>query len=347
MKKDCKIFTIALVLCTILLCSCGGGGGGVDDAINDTSFTIGYNANGAESGSAPAAQSGNGKEVLSVSANTGSLAKGGYLFEGWNTSADGSGADYAPGALHNGKNLTLYAKWARLFDYDPNVVSPAPALNGVQNVSGVSTATITGLTPRGMTLSDITIPRSIDGYQVVAIGNDAFQGCTNVTNMLIPDTVSDIGDNAFNGCSNLSNLTMQRTEPPALGTDVFAGCVLLAVSVPQNAVSEYNAQWSTVTILSPGTFSIIYNGNGADGGIVPSRQVGMTGITIFVYGNNGSLTRAGCTFNGWNDKADGTGHIYPENAAYPGPENMTLYAQWTNPDYAVTFDRLLFLRLLY
>jgi len=282
MKKTAYLLTITFAICAALLFSCGGGGGGADNAIDDTSFTMGYNSNGAESGTTPAAQSGNGKAALAVSANTGNLSKNGYLFDGWNTQPDGYGADYAPGSSYTGKkNITLYAKWARLFNYNVNQLSPAPALDGAQRAPGNPTATITGLTDRGQTLSDITIPRTIDGYTVAAIGDNAFQGCTNMENMLIPDTVTDIGDNAFNGCSNLSGVTMQGTVPPTLGTDAFAGCVLLAVSVPQSAASAYNSSptWSTVAILAPGTFSIIYNGNGSDGGIVPARQVGMVGMT--------------------------------------------------------------------
>ena len=342
MKKTVLIFTLSLILTTALMFSCGGGGGGggVDNAIEDNSFSIGYNANGAESGTAPSAQNGNGKEVLSISANTGSLAKAGYLFDGWNTSADGSGADYAPGALYNGKNIILYAKWAAIFNYSINSVSPAPSLDGAQMAPAISYATITGLTEKGMSLSDIAIPQMIDGYTITSIGSNAFQGCTNVSNVQIPETVTNIGDSAFSGCSNLTDITMKGTVPPSVGTDAFAGCVQLAVTVPQSAASAYNSSpsWSTVVILAPGTFSIIYNGNGSDSGIVPQRQVGMTGVTILVYGNNGSLTRAGCTFDGWNTKADGTGNRFVEDGSYAGPDNMTLYAQWTHPDYTVVFD---------
>ncbi|MBQ3320327.1 MAG: InlB B-repeat-containing protein, partial [Spirochaetia bacterium] len=207
MKKMTYIFTLSIALISALMFSCGGGAGGAGD-----SFTVGYNANGADSGSAPSAQSGNLGTSLSVKANLGSLAKNGYLFDGWNTKADGSGTDYMPGASYKGDDITLYAKWARLFNYSVNNPgSPAQALNSVQRAPGNPTATITGLTDRGQTLSDITIPRTIDGYTVAAIGDNAFQGCTNVANMLIPDTVTDIGDNAFNGCSNLSGVTMQGT----------------------------------------------------------------------------------------------------------------------------------------
>ena len=345
MKKTTYIFALSLILAAALMFSCGGGGGGgVDDAINDTAFTIGYNANGAESGSAPAAQSGNGKEVLSVSANTGSLAKGGYLFDGWNTSADGSGADYAPGALHNGKNLTLYAKWARLFDYDPNAVSPAPALNGVQNVSGVSTATITGLTPRGSQLSSVIIPGSMDGYTISGIGNNAFRDCDNITDITIPDTVTTIGNNAFAECSNLLDMTLLGTAPPVMGAGVFYNCSVI-ISVPQVAVGTYQgyAGWTaystSIVYIGASTYSINYNGNGSDGGIVPLQQVSLTGgYPLEVYGNTGNLTRAGCTFNGWNTSPDGNGNNFNPGDHFSGPGRLTLYAKWYHPDYVVTFD---------
>ena len=340
MKKTGYLLALSIILISTLILSCGGGGG-VDNAIEDTSFSIGYNSNGAESGSAPAVQNGNGKEVLSVKANTGNLAKGGYLFDGWNTSADGSGSDYAPGSLYNGKNITLYAKWVAIFNYNViNPGSPAPALDGVQRSPSFPYASITGLTAKGKTLSNINIPDSIDGYTVSSIGDNAFKGCSNITEITIPDTVANIGDNAFNGCANLSEITMQGTTPPSVGTDAFTGCVLLAVTVPQSAAATYNSNpgWNTVTIISPGTFCITYSGNGADGGIVPHKQVGMIGFPIQVYDNTGDLTRAGCSFNNWNTKSDGTGNRFVADAAYAGPDNLALYAQWTHPDYTVTFD---------
>ncbi len=44
--------------------------------------------------------------------NTGSLAKDGYTFAGWNTKANGSGTSYAAGATFTiSSNVTLYAQW--------------------------------------------------------------------------------------------------------------------------------------------------------------------------------------------------------------------------------------------
>ena len=52
---------------------------------------------------------------FTVSANTGNLAKNGYAFTNWSTSADGtSGQTYAAGAsVTPGGNLALYAQWGK------------------------------------------------------------------------------------------------------------------------------------------------------------------------------------------------------------------------------------------
>jgi uncharacterized repeat protein (TIGR02543 family) len=71
-----------------------------------------YDANGADSGTAPAAQTKTQGVDLTLAANTGNLAKTGHTFAGWNTAADGSGTDYAKGATYTADAaLTLYAKW--------------------------------------------------------------------------------------------------------------------------------------------------------------------------------------------------------------------------------------------
>ena len=43
------------------------------------------------------------------------------------------------------------------------------------------------------------------------IGGDAFSGCTNLTSILIPNTVTAIGSMAFNYCTSLTNITIPNT----------------------------------------------------------------------------------------------------------------------------------------
>lgn len=40
----------------------------------------------------------------------------------------------------------------------------------------------------------------------------AFQGCTSLTSITIPDSVTEIGTWAFKGCSKLATINVTRTE---------------------------------------------------------------------------------------------------------------------------------------
>ncbi len=69
------------------------------------------------------------------------------------------------------------------------------------------------------TLSDIVIPDS-----VTDIGEYAFYGCSALSNVVIPDSVTDIGEYAFYGCSGLDSITM-GAGVTTIGDRAFAGCV--------------------------------------------------------------------------------------------------------------------------
>ena len=63
------------------------------------------------------------------------------------------------------------------------------------------------------TETDIVIPSQIDGKTVSAIGNvigttGAFEGCTSITAVVIPEGVTEIQDNAFYGCTSLETVTI-------------------------------------------------------------------------------------------------------------------------------------------
>lgn len=77
-------------------------------------------------------------------------------------------------------------------------------------VSSDNTVTITKYTGEG---GDVKIPAEIDGKKVTAIGNTfketgAFQDCTTLTSVVIPDGVTEIQDNAFQGCTSLKTVTI-------------------------------------------------------------------------------------------------------------------------------------------
>jgi uncharacterized repeat protein (TIGR02543 family) len=76
-------------------------------------YTITYDGNGNDGGSAPVDA---GLYITGANVNVlaqGTLLKSGSIFTGWNTALDGSGTPYAAGAtLTIGTtNVTLYAQW--------------------------------------------------------------------------------------------------------------------------------------------------------------------------------------------------------------------------------------------
>jgi uncharacterized repeat protein (TIGR02543 family) len=84
------------------------------NTFNPVTYTITYDANGATSGSVPANGSfTSGGTPAAVSANTGTLARTGYTFGGWNTAANGSGTPYGAGSstYSSNANVTMYAVW--------------------------------------------------------------------------------------------------------------------------------------------------------------------------------------------------------------------------------------------
>ena len=66
-----------------------------------------------------------------------------------------------------------------------------------------NTITITGYTGPG---GDVTIPDTINGLLVTRIGTGAFEPCTGLVDITIPNSVTSIGDYAFRGCSTVTNV---------------------------------------------------------------------------------------------------------------------------------------------
>jgi len=89
-----------------------------------SSVNLTYNANESTSGSVPTTGVYCPGMTATASANSGTLARTGYDFDGWNTAADGSGTSYAAGSgtFAIAANTTLYAKWA-VVNYSVSVLN--------------------------------------------------------------------------------------------------------------------------------------------------------------------------------------------------------------------------------
>ena len=84
-------------------------------------------------------------------------------------------------------------------------------------------------------LTSLTIPSS-----VTSIGNEAFHGCCGLTSLVIPSGVTSIGDEAFYGCSGLINLTIPSSVT-RIGWSAFEGCSgLTSLTIPSSVTSIGN-----------------------------------------------------------------------------------------------------------
>ena len=67
-------------------------------------------------------------------------------------------------------------------------------------------------------LTSLTIPSS-----VTSIGSEAFSGCSGLTSLTIPSSVTSIGNYAFFGCSSLTSLTIPSSVT-SIGNYALKGC---------------------------------------------------------------------------------------------------------------------------
>ena len=93
--------------------------------------------------------------------------------------------------------------------------------------------TITGVSDIKMA-GKLVIPDKLDGLPVVVIANYAFQKCTQLTSITIPDSVSYIGWFAFFDCSGLTSMTLPDSIT-YIGVAAFGRCTgLKSLTIPDS-----------------------------------------------------------------------------------------------------------------
>lgn len=80
--------------------------------------------------------------------------------------------------------------------------------------------------------SEVTVPSQIGGETVVALDGSCFENCTDITTVILPDTLEEIGNNAFSDCTSLRGIYLPDSAC-LIGSEAFAGCSALeAIRIP-------------------------------------------------------------------------------------------------------------------
>ena len=112
-------------------------------------------------------------------------------------------------------------------------------------------------------LTSVTVPNS-----VTSIVSSAFYGCSSLTSVTIPNSVTSIASYAFHGCSSLTSVTIPNSVT-SIASYAFSGCSsLTSVTIPNSVTSiESHAfqgcsSLTSITIpnsvTSIGTYAFMY-----------------------------------------------------------------------------------------
>ncbi len=207
-------------------------------------------------------------------------------------------------------------------------------------------------------------------------GQSIFRACTSLEEVILPKTLKEINYLTFSGtaiktldlretaitkiidsgCANMDALktlylpaTLEEFGDYAfLAKKSSSGRLYIYSNIPEADINAMANKaigvWSGRRISFPkGTYTIIYDGNGATAGTMDTQTCMIDGFTFSLSKN--AYTMENYTFTGWNTMSDGSGTFYRDEAnIYPLTETdqaeITLYAMWKDSsvtDYTITY----------
>ena len=156
--------------------------------------------------------------------------------------------------------------WAQRFQYDGLYYNITSSSAYTVEVGGAESSITTVIIPETVTyegttysvtsigesafewcssLASVTIPNSVMG-----IVNRAFYRCSSLTSVTIGNSVMGIGDEAFCGCSSLTSITIPNSVM-GIGDWAFGSCDdLTSVTIPNSVTSIGNAAFGSCDALS-------------------------------------------------------------------------------------------------
>jgi len=291
---------------------------------------------------------------LATNLNVNQFSKTGNKFDGWNTSADGSGYSYEDEALYSfSQDVTLFAQWsvvgtphtvsffgngATSGTTSSQIASSTQPLNAMgflrtgYNFVGWNTSN-NATTAAYLDLQKYSFTADLSLYAIWVSQSSAFTITFNGNNA----TSGSMGNQAATSRTVLDNNQFERTgyhflnwntAADGTGTDYLSSYI-------------YNfGQSVTLYAVWGQDFTVTYNGNLNSSGNAPESQFSnVGGAPLTLRDNSGSLARAGYALTGWNTAADGSGKPYAlGQSKIRLTSGATLYAQWVGAAYVVLYS---------
>lgn len=270
----------------------------------------------------------------------------GYTQDGWSTSDGGNKVYDLSGTYSQNAAVTLYPHWKIItyqVSYNAGGGTGAPAAQ--TKTYGVNlTLSSTQPTWAGHTFASWNTAANGTGTSYQPGGT--YSANAAATLYAIWDTVTyQVTYNANGGSGAPSaqtktygaNLTLSSTLPTRTGynfvswntkSDGSGTTYQPGGTYTANAAATLYAQWTKKT------YAVTYNANGGTG--APSAQTKTYGETLTL--SSTQPTRAGYTFLKWNTAENGSGTDYSPGGSYTANAAVTLYAQWTQSEYKVTYN---------
>ena len=160
-------------------------------------------------------------------------------------------SDVEKATLHVPAALIKYYKIIEPWSYFNKIVPSESIIDGINYDINTANKTLTVI--YAPYTGDVVIPSEVDlgeVYKVTAIAESAFNGCLELTSIIIPNSVTKIGNNAFSGCESLVDITIPQSVIE-IGTDVFYNCPKLEQVSFENGSDELTVDLYSKVIGSP------------------------------------------------------------------------------------------------
>lgn len=149
--------------------------------------------------------------------------------------------------------LVLFIIIALLFI--PNTVNADTAIDekGISWTYDIQNGEAVNVKPTDKTTlsGEITIPSILnDQYNVTSIGDQAFSVCSDITKIIMPDTVTSTGEETFYLCENLTSVTMPNSVT-TIGRCSFQNCFALQeITIPNTVTTIGNSAFNNCSSLT-------------------------------------------------------------------------------------------------